>query len=124
MSVVADKHAIEAEVGYKILRGLEAENTNSDVCLDHFPLDFPLLPLTISTTSVAGTRSRLLCVCPQRSGSVSLLPQSSLQSCQRAEPPKPGGLASLKRAWPCLYVFCSYVCTVTFLERWTTSVLQ
>ncbi|KAF8265291.1 hypothetical protein EI94DRAFT_1702610 [Lactarius quietus] len=29
-SVVADEHAVEAEVGYKILRGLEAENTNSD----------------------------------------------------------------------------------------------
>ncbi|KAH9173803.1 hypothetical protein EDB89DRAFT_2153622 [Lactarius sanguifluus] len=29
-SVVADEHAVEAEVGYKILRGLEAENANSD----------------------------------------------------------------------------------------------
>ncbi|KAI9457599.1 hypothetical protein BJY52DRAFT_1204514 [Lactarius psammicola] len=29
-SVVADEHAVEAEVGYNILRGLEAENTNSD----------------------------------------------------------------------------------------------
>ncbi|KAH9026859.1 hypothetical protein EDB85DRAFT_2148953 [Lactarius pseudohatsudake] len=29
-SVVADEHAVEVEVGYKILRGLEAENTNSD----------------------------------------------------------------------------------------------
>jgi hypothetical protein len=95
-SVVADEHAVEAEVGYKILRGLEAENTNSDVRLDHSSL----LPLTTSTTSVAETRSRLLCVCPQRSGSVSLLPQSSPRSCQRAEPPKPGGLASLKRVFP------------------------
>lgn len=32
-SVVADEHAAEAEVGYKILRGLEAENTMSDVRL-------------------------------------------------------------------------------------------
>ncbi|KAH9061154.1 hypothetical protein EDB87DRAFT_1830990 [Lactarius vividus] len=29
-TVVADEHAVEAQVGYKILRGLEAENTNSD----------------------------------------------------------------------------------------------
>lgn len=29
--VVADEHVVEAEVGYKVLRGLEAENTNSDV---------------------------------------------------------------------------------------------
>ena len=32
-SVVADEHAVEAEVGYKVLRGLEAENINSDVRL-------------------------------------------------------------------------------------------
>ena len=32
-SVAADEHAVEVEVGYKVLRGLEAENTNSDVRL-------------------------------------------------------------------------------------------
>ena len=95
-SVVADEHAVEAEVGYKILRGLETGNTISDVRLDYSPL----LPLTISTILVAQTCSRLLCVCPQRPGSVSLLPESSPRPCQCAEPPKPGGLASLKRVFP------------------------
>jgi hypothetical protein len=37
-SVVADEHAAEAELGYKILRDLEAENTISDVRL---PLAIP-----------------------------------------------------------------------------------
>jgi hypothetical protein len=95
-SVVADEHAAEAELGYKILRGLEAENTISDVRL--WP--FPLLPLTFTTISVAETRTRLLCICPQRSDAVSFLPQSSPRSCQCAEPPESGGLTSLKRVFP------------------------
>ena len=60
-SVVADEHVDEARVGYNILKGLQAENTNSDVRL--WP--FPLLPLTSSTFPVAQTCPRLLCVCPQ-----------------------------------------------------------
>ena len=95
-SVVADEHAVEAEVGYKVLRGLEAENTNSDVRL--WP--FHLLPLTFSTTSVAEACPRLLRICPQRSRSVPLLPQSSPRSCQCAEPPQSYGLTSLKRVFP------------------------
>ncbi len=95
-SVVADEHAVEAEVGYKVLRGLEAENTNSDVRL--WP--FHLLPLTFSTTSVAEACPRLLRICPQRSSSVPLLPQSSPRPCQCAEPPQSCGLTSLKHVFP------------------------